>query len=148
MEPFGTLIAIGEKKIETRSWKTKYRGKIAIHTSKNIDKYSKNICLEKEFMDLLKDKYIKIEEDKNVKYNFHFGNIIAVCDLVDCVKMKEKYDNYALLENGMKVKGNELIFGDYTPGRYAWILENIQLLDKPIPAKGQLRLWNYNNMSD
>jgi len=38
IEPFATLIAIQEKKIETRSWKTNYRGKIAIHASKNISK--------------------------------------------------------------------------------------------------------------
>ncbi|MTI68090.1 MAG: ASCH domain-containing protein [Firmicutes bacterium] len=148
MEPFGTLIAIGEKKIETRSWRTKYRGKMAIHTSKNINKYSKNRCLEKEFMDLLKDKYIKIEEHKRVKYNFNFGSIIAVGELIDCVKMKEKHDNYALLDNGVRVEGNEFIFGDYRPGRYAWIFENVQLLDKPIPTKGQLRLWNYDITKD
>lgn len=37
IDPFATLIAIQEKKIETRSWKTNYRGKIAIHASKNIN---------------------------------------------------------------------------------------------------------------
>jgi len=146
MEPFGTLIAIGEKHIETRSWRTKYRGKLAIHTSKNINKYSRQRCLEKEFMRFLGGKYIKIDENSKIKYGFEFGSIIAVCDLIDCVKMKEKADNYAALDNGMKVEGNEFIFGDYTPGRYAWILDNIKLLDKPIQAKGQLRLWNYNNI--
>lgn len=46
----------------------------------------------------------------------------------------------------MKIEGNELIFGDYTPGRYAWILDNIESLSEPIEAKGHLGLWNYNNM--
>lgn len=32
-EPFATLIANGLKKIETRSWKTNYRGEIFIHAS-------------------------------------------------------------------------------------------------------------------
>lgn len=32
-EPFATLIKEGKKKIETRSWKTSYRGELYIHAS-------------------------------------------------------------------------------------------------------------------
>ena len=28
-------------------------------------------------------------------------------------------------------------------GRYAWILENIQVLGNPIKVKGHLNIWNY-----
>ena len=43
-----------------------------------------------------------------------------------------------------KVKQNkeEYISGIYDIGRYAWILKNIQILDKPIKAKGHLGIWN------
>ena len=34
-QPWATLIAIGAKKIETRSWGTNYRGPLAIHAGKN-----------------------------------------------------------------------------------------------------------------
>ena len=34
-EPWATLIAKGEKTIETRTWKTNYRGKILLCASKN-----------------------------------------------------------------------------------------------------------------
>jgi hypothetical protein len=145
MEPFATLVAIGQKRIETRSWKTNYRGRIAIHASKNINKDEKQYCLKPEYMSILKGKYVIIGNDK-VKYNFKFGHIIAICDLVDCVKMTELHENYAVLDNGMKVTGNELLFGDYTPGRYAWILDNVRILDNPVPAKGQLGLWNCENL--
>lgn len=37
-QPWATLIALGEKRFETRSWQTKYRGPIAIHAGKTIDK--------------------------------------------------------------------------------------------------------------
>lgn len=33
-QPWATLVAIGAKKIETRSWSTSYRGPVAIHASK------------------------------------------------------------------------------------------------------------------
>ena len=31
----------------------------------------------------------------------------------------------------------------YEEGRYAWILENVEILDKPIKVKGHLGIWNY-----
>jgi activating signal cointegrator 1 len=33
-QPWATLIVIGAKRFETRSWKTDYRGILAIHASK------------------------------------------------------------------------------------------------------------------
>ena len=32
-QPYAQAIALGLKKFETRSWPTKYRGKLAIHAS-------------------------------------------------------------------------------------------------------------------
>lgn len=33
-QPWASLVAVGAKKIETRSWATKYRGSLAIHATK------------------------------------------------------------------------------------------------------------------
>jgi hypothetical protein len=41
----------------------------------------------------------------------------------------------------VKITGNEFEFGDYTYGRYAWLLDNVQRID-PVPAKGKQRLWD------
>lgn len=38
----------------------------------------------------------------------------------------------------------ELAFGDYSPGRYGWLLSDPVLFDEPIPAKGKLGLWEYD----
>lgn len=38
----------------------------------------------------------------------------------------------------------ELAFGDYTPGRYGWMLANPILFEKPTPAKGQQGLWSFD----
>ena len=46
----------------------------------------------------------------------------------------------------MKINNHqEYICGKYEEGRYAWILENIQVLDNPIKAKGHLSIWNYED---
>ncbi len=121
-EPYASLIKEKVKLIETRSWKTKYRGCLYIHASKSkISKDEKT----KQLVNLLKNK------------NFNYGYIIAKCYLVDCILMDEDFIN--------KIKQNktEYLCGEYATNRYAWILTDIEVLDKPIPAKGKLNIWNY-----
>lgn len=38
--------------------------------------------------------------------------------------------------------GDEFTFGDYTPGRFAWVFTNIGRLAEPIPCRGSLGLWD------
>jgi hypothetical protein len=138
IQPWATLIALGEKKIETRSWRTSYRGPMLIHAGKKVDKEACEEYFIKEELQL--HGYI----DKNLPT----GLIIAKCNLVNCLKIENPVYESGIfkpkLSNGDTVMiHNEYYFGDYTPGRYAWILENIELLKQPIPAKGQLSLWNY-----
>ena len=121
-EPYATLIKNGVKTIETRSWKTSYRGKLYIHASST--KIPKEYRENKDLMNLV---------DIN---NLNYGYIVCSCELIDCVEMTEEFIE--------KVKQNkeEYISGIYDIGRYAWILKNIQILDKPIKAKGHLGIWN------
>ena len=85
-EPYATLIKIGKKKIETRSWKTSYRGKLYIHASSTkIPKEYKN---NTELMSLV-----------NVN-NLNYGHIICSCDLVDCIEMTDEF-----IENVKKNSG-------------------------------------------
>ena len=39
----------------------------------------------------------------------------------------------------------EYAFGNYEPGRYAWVMKDAVLFDKPIPAKGKQGLWNWED---
>lgn len=38
---------------------------------------------------------------------------------------------------------DQLPFGDFTPGRWAWLLADIQRLNPPVPAKGRQGLWEW-----
>lgn len=122
-EPFATLINNGFKKIETRSWKTNYRGELFIHASGK--------CLAKEF--LTNNYVINLVKDMDMNY----GNIICKCNLVDCVYMDENFINY------IKQNPQEYFVGEYKEGRYAWILDDIEPV-YPIPTKGKLNIWNYD----
>lgn len=135
IQPWATLIALGEKKIETRSWETSYRGPLLIHAGKKVEH---DLCRQHPFTDVL------LEHDIAFKDQIPTGVIIAKCNLVDCIKITHQDGVIAQLSNNLIVDENEYWFGDYTPGRYAWILDNIELLKEPIPAKGKLSLWEFN----
>lgn len=123
-EPCATLIKEKKKMIETRSWKTSYRGELYIHAS--ATKIPKEWREDKEFMALVED------------IPLNYGYIICKCNLVDCIKMTNEY-----VEKIKKENYQEYICGKYQEGRYAWILEDIEILDYPIKVKGHLGIWNY-----
>lgn len=126
-EPYETLIKNGIKKIETRSWKTSYRGRIYIHAS--LTKIPKEWKNNSELMNL-----VDLED-------LNFGNIICSCELVDCIYMTEEF-----IEKLKKDNYTEYVCGVYEVGRYAWILDNVKVLDKVVAAKGHLGIWNYDNL--
>ena len=124
-EPFATLIYEKKKLVETRSWKTNYRGELYIHAS--MTKISKSDLENKELMSLVENK------------NMNFGNIICKCNLVDCIYMTKEY-----VKDMKKNNHQEYICGKYSEGRYAWILEDIEPIS-PIKAKGSLNIWQFYN---
>ena len=118
-KPSATLIKENIKNIETRSWKTNYRGEIYIHASKTSSKITDTKILELT---------------KNLKMSN--GNIIAKATLVDCKYMDQEFINE------IKQNKTEYLCGEYKEGRYAWILKDIEKIN-PIKAKGKLNIWNY-----
>ena len=60
-----------------------------------------------------------------------------MCKLVDCIYMDE-----AFMEQ-IKLNPQELICGEYKVGRYAWVLEDVEVLKEPIPAKEHLNIWDF-----
>ena len=117
-EPFATLIKNKIKYIETRSWKTNYRGELYIQAG--VAKLSKEVKERKEL------SYLYNEDDLN------YGYIICKCKLIDCIEMTEEF-----IEKEKQKNPNNFI-----AGRYAWVLDEIEPI-KPIRVKGQLGIWNY-----
>ncbi len=122
-EPFATLIKNKIKYIETRTWKTNYRGEIYIHAG--VAKISKEIKSRKGLSELYNEKELK------------YGYILCKCNLVDCIYMSEEF-----IKEEKEKNPNNFIAGRYEVGRYAWVLDNVEVIE-PIKAKGQLGIWNY-----
>lgn len=142
-QPWATLVAIGAKKIETRSWNTTYRGPLAIHAA--VGKYVDDYLLMKvePFYSALRNAGIES------RLQIPLGGIIATCELVHVKQMDELQVFPACRGIGYKqqywkLDAKERAFGHYEVGRYMWLLSNVKKLDKPIAAKGALGLWNFD----
>ncbi len=70
-QPWASLIAIGAKKIETRSWATKYRGPLAIHAA--IKAVEKPLYIDQRFIRLLQNAGYNKPDD------LLKGYIVATC---------------------------------------------------------------------
>ena len=119
-QPWATLIIQGDKRFEFRSWQTKYRGNLLIHAGKGIDK---------EAMKRL-EKYLPKE--------LPFGKILGKVLLVDCIKMSPEFKEKLLREN------SDIYTNSSFQENYGWQLENVEVFDEPIEAKGHLSLWEYD----
>lgn len=145
-QPWATLVAIGAKRVETRSWQTSYRGPLAIHAAKGVGSVGgkrglDDLCTSDPFFGVLIDAGYR--DGKPLP----LGAIVATCELVDCVPttyvksvkvVQRGHDRPAWLWTV-----EEKAFGDYADGRWAWLLANIKMLPEPIPAKGALSLWEW-----
>lgn len=124
-QPWATLVAIGAKKYETRSWRTNYRGWLAIHAAKGFPKDCRALCYRMPFaLELAKAEYDRYE-------NLPLGQVIAIAQLVGCVST----DMWK-----PQIGSSEWDFGDYSGGRFAWALENVRRIT-PFQAKGALGIW-------
>lgn len=123
LQPWASLVAVGAKRFETRSFPTGYRGVIAIHASRS--KPSRRIKF---------DPATALEIDAVLGHDWDalpLGKIIAVTRIVGCQPTP-----------GPAEAATEYEFGDYGLDRFVWSLEKpILVLDPPIPARGMLGIW-------
>jgi len=134
LQPWASLVALGHKRIETRSWSTKYRGELLIHASAKFTKQQEN--LSHEFSMMQRDSRI---------YHCPRGAIIGKVDLAQCYLMGEISTFARYLHNGSTwpLTKQEIVFGDYSsPFRFVWLLSDPILFKEPIPCKGKLGIWN------
>lgn len=118
-QPWASLILLGLKKYEFRSWKTEYRGELLIHAGKGIDK---------DGMERLK---------KYIPENMPTEKILGKVKLIDCIKTSSEFYDKVQKEN-KDIYAKSVFNQDY-----AWQMEVIEVYDNPIKVKGKLRLWNY-----
>lgn len=141
-QPWAQLVANGSKKIETRSWSTKYRGPLAIHAAKGFPSWARKTCYDRFFVEALFDDY------DGRWQSLPTGAILATCELVEVVKINTRYASTTtkfVTFRGLQwsLGARERAFGDFSINRYMWLLDDVEILPEPIPAKGALGLWEF-----
>lgn len=121
-QPWATLWAIGAKLIETRSRATHYRGWVAIHAAKSYPTECLVLCHNQpHFFNALVKAGIENFDQLPV------GKIIGVANITDCKHARVIRD---------LLSPQELEFGDYADGRFAYLSQGPRLLREPIPMNG------------
>lgn len=164
-EPWASLVAHGYKAIETRSWRTRYRGPLAIHASK------RRFGFWSPTAEFIRTWPIEIwravlgRADPEFCDNYPLGCVIATCELEDVLPIEgmneQGFTKFICPHVGGGLTHFEFgrgewepatverdvsdqePYGDFTPGRFAWLLKNVRPLRKPIPARGALGLWDF-----
>ena len=113
-QPWLELVLQGRKKIEVRSWSTKYRGTLLLHASKIIDV---DAC-----------EYYGFNPQ-----NFIGGYILGSVELIDCLPFTR--------ESWESLRSSHLNLRDFKQGLVAWCLINPLRL-KPEKCSGRLGLFN------
>jgi hypothetical protein len=110
-QPWASLVAVGLKRFETRSWDTTYRGDLAIHATKGPtdEDALQRICRS-------------IPEASGL--SLPHGVVLAVARLAACDEMTQ-----AIV---WSTDDRELAVGDWRPGRFALDLADVRTLREPL----------------
>lgn len=127
-QPHAAAIALGLKPYETRHWSTDYRGPLVIHAAKrpwlsryvysNVTAAWNNQAMRRLF-----------EAGTVAGARVEYGLALCLVDLVDCVPAE------------LVPPGDHLFWGDFTPGRFAFKLENVRRINPELPAVGRQKFF-------
>lgn len=131
-QPWASAIACGAKRIETRSWATSYTGPLAIHAAKT---WNDECALAYGFL-AEREEFCRLlphgADDEILP--LPFGAIVATAELVACRPVEEIRDGLTSLETAL---------GNYSAGRFGWLLTEVKRLERPVPARGRQGLWRW-----
>ena len=142
-QPWATLIALGIKTVETRSWPAPERllgQTVAVHAGKRVVRRPGE-CIERELRARLGEDWIR---------TIPTGAVLATATLAGIAQV-----DYAGLIIGHAVHdvdtemgcavgaGRTPIdpWGDFSAGRWLWFLDDVEALPEQIPAVGRQGFW-------
>jgi hypothetical protein len=127
-QPYAELIAIGQKRVENRTWPTKYRGLLYIHAGKSRQWLDIELDDSLHEYDVGTGLYLECME---------FGAIVASATLVDCLHVD------SILRGEHDKKYPWLRDHYHVNGPWCWVLDNVSRMPEPIKVNGAQGLWDY-----
>lgn len=136
IQPWATLIALGAKRIETRSWATKYTGWLAITASKAFPRDCRDLMLHDPFAAVLEPYLLECGKLFNDEPELPLGAVVCLAHLQLC-RPTEYWKGLA-----HEFPTSEFEFGDFGTGRFGWYFDQVKRLKQPVPCKGARLLWD------
>lgn len=190
-EPWATLVALGVKTIETRSWSTAYRGPLAIHAALRPVTAKQTLgdweAWPADPPDRPHPNHDGPRPARLYRNNVGWlalghwrplaaGAVVATCTLAEVVPIVdfdgptpdvahvtharhtgrlvlyrptiERHDTGGVVGQHRGWEPTYIVeqepYGDYRPGRHAWLLTDIVPVDPPQPARGRQGLWTWD----
>lgn len=148
-QPFATLVVFNLKRIETRSWATRYRGPLLIHAGRGPGYFGTEAALW-EYCLSEPCRAVLAAHGITSPGQLPRGAIIGRSALLSVEAIgpgDEELDGYWRLIDGVAMhwplSAQERAFGDYSPDRWAYLLAEATPLATPIRARGLPGLWRW-----
>ena len=146
-QPWASLVVIGAKRIETRSWappRLVVGQRIAIHAAKGWTEDNRWLATTEPFKGAMRDGYTRGLIERPHILELPRGCVVAIATVAvvypTAVLGAAPRELEDLLADPQYP--HERAFGGYAPGRYAWALRDVRAIE-PIPARGALGLWDW-----
>lgn len=117
-QPWASLVVEGRKRYETRGWSVSFRGRIAIHAAKGMPGWARQAAIE-----------FGLNPDTLPR-----GTVIGEVTIADC------YPTHEIVHLQSE---QEIEYGDWSAGRFAWALTEPAIYAVSVPAVGHLGLWDW-----
>lgn len=159
-QPYATLVALGAKQIETRSWRTDWRGTLLIHAGRGLGPVGhrdglRMLCGREPFYSVLQgalfpDARAGFVGSNQIAHALPLGAIVAICNLVTIVSTNalNRLGYWEWVSPAPEARAyrfdltpQEYAFGDYAAERRGWLLDDVRKLDEPIACRGARSLW-------
>ena len=142
-QPWASLIALGVKQHETRGWRpcaAAHGATIAIHAGK------RRVFPDLEEIPLLSGQV------ENLIHADHLpaGEVVATARLASSFRVQSwvQHGDGGYAARATQVSGEPVepwpridVYGDWTVGRWIWVLRDVAVLVDPLPARGEQGLW-------
>ena len=124
-QPWASMIAVGAKRIETRSWATPYRGPLAIQAAQKVLEDAELA----ELVTRAPQAFSLLARVAGITGNGELPRaaVVAITTLEDVLPITGQTRPEDLVPG----RPWEREVGDYTPGRFAWILGRTYRLPEP-----------------
>jgi hypothetical protein len=134
-QPWASLLTIGFKKDEIRSWWSKFAGPVAIHSSCRFPAYERGICLREPVCSKLIEAGLLDADVRTARHpdfsRLPFGAILGVALFEPCLEV-DLHPQTALLERQL---------GEDVKGQFSFPVVDVVQLNRTISFKGKLGFW-------